>query len=208
MDSLELQMSLPLAHLFQLGDVDLGGGPGRSEELHPPFGFETPEHAERVLFVDDLLGLVAALEVGGGGDVALFLAGLVAGLGLFVHLPAEPGHEADGADHADGVLDKAVVADEAELAIFDVGDAVEGVHEQAVGALVEGERHGVGGEVAAAEVVEDGGGLDDGFAGLGIGDAEGAAQLEPDIAGKTQEERLAGNEFSGYGRAKFLNIFL
>ena len=77
----------------------------------------------------------------------------------------------------DGIFDESVVADQPELAVFDVGYAVEGVHQETVGAVVEREGHGVGGKVAPPEVFENGRRLDRRFAGLGIGDRQSAANL-------------------------------
>src|SRR5712675_170593 len=110
-------------------------------------------------------------------DVPLLLASLVTLLGPLVHLPAEPGHKPCCSNHPGGFFDKAVVAYEPEFAVLNVGHAVEGVHEEAVGAVVERERHGVGGEVPAAEVVEDGRRLEDGFTWLRISDRQSAANL-------------------------------
>src|ERR1700761_2481429 len=141
-------------------------------------------------------------------DVALFFTGLVALLGAGVHLPAEAGHETGGADHPDGIFNEAVVADQAKLTILDVGDAVERIHEEAVGAVVEGERHSIGGEVPAAEIVEDSGWFDDGFAGLGVGDRECAADLNADAARKTDEEGLASFMLPGDSALDFFYIFL
>ena len=68
--------------------------------------------------------------------------------------------EADEAQQARGVVVEAVGADGAELAAADVGQAVHGVEQQAAGGAVEREGDGVAGEVAAAEIVLNGGGGD------------------------------------------------
>jgi hypothetical protein len=104
----------------------LAGGPGGIEVLHPAFGFEGAEGAEGVFLVGDLLELVAAGVGGNLLDEAFGFGVLIAGFGALIHLPAGAGGEADGADHAGGVFDKAVVAGEAEVASLDVGETVEG----------------------------------------------------------------------------------
>ena len=67
----------------------------------------------------------------------------------------------------EGIFDESVVGDEAELAVFNVRDAVERVHQEAVRTFVERDRHGIGGEVPAAEIVEDSRRPGYGLAGLG-----------------------------------------
>src|SRR6202012_1399065 len=113
-----------------------------------------------------------------------------------------------GADHAGGILDEAVVGDQPELAVLDVGNAVERVHQQAVGALVVGDGHGVGGEVAPAQVFENAGGTGDWPAGPGIGNQEGRADLDTDSAGKVEVEALEDLVGSDDFAAGFLQIFL
>src|ERR1700759_2398352 len=141
-------------------------------------------------------------------DVALLFAGLVALLGSLVHLPAQAGHEPGGTNHPGGFFDKSVVADQAQLAVLDVGYPVEGVHQEAVGAVVQRDRHSVGGKVAAAEVVEDRRRLVDGFSGLGVGDRQSAANLHANTTREPHKERLSGFILSSDNAVGFLYIFL
>ena len=82
----------------------------------------------------------------------------------------------------DRIFEEAVVAHQSQDPRFKVGDAVERVHEQTIGALIERERHGVGGEVAAAQVVENASRVIDRLTGLREFLAAGAADLDPHAA--------------------------
>ena len=186
----------------------MAGVQGAIERLHPAFGFEGAEGFERVFLVGDLLELVAAGEGRNLLHQAFGFGVLIASFGALIHFPAGAGGEADGAQHAGGVFDEAVVAGEAQMAGLNVGKAVEGIEQQAPGALVEGDGHGVGGKVAAAQVFEDGRPVVDGLAGLGIFLAAGAGDFDADAAGEPEEEGAGGLVIAPEGAASFLQRFL
>ena len=90
------------------------------------------------------------------------------------------------------------------MASFNVGEAVERIEQEAPGALVEGDGHRVGGEVAAAEVFEDGRPVEDGLAGFGIFLTAGAGDFDADAAGEPEEEGAGGLVIAPEGAASFL----
>ena len=63
MDTLHLQLRLYLAQLLERRHICLGGGPEGSQVRHPTFGFEPLHDAQRVLLMEDFLGLIAALSL-------------------------------------------------------------------------------------------------------------------------------------------------
>ena len=101
-------------------------------------------------------------------DDILCLGILIAGLGARIKVPAETGNIARGANQKCGLFKKAVVRNQAQGARFNVGRSVERIHQQAERALVERDGHGVDGKVAAAQILLNGSGVEDGLARLGI----------------------------------------
>ena len=125
-----------------------------------------------------------------------------------VHLPAQARHDARGANQQGRLFQEAVIRNQAQRPGLDVRGAVHRVHQQTKGALVEGDGHGVDGEVAAAEVFLNGGGMIDGLAGLGILDAVGADQIDANGAGKTQVKGAGNFVLAPHGATEVLNRFL
>src|SRR5579859_1241723 len=92
---------------------------------------------------------------------------------------------------------------------FNVGDTIEGIEKQATGSFIERERHGVDGEVAAAQVLVNGGGGDDGgLAGflelLGTGHADFGAG----VTGERDEDSASVFVDGGDAGAGLFEIFL
>src|ERR1035437_8374749 len=92
---------------------------------------------------------------------------------------------------------------------LDIGHAVEGIEEEAAGSVVQRERHGVDGEVAAAQVIVDSGGRDYGrlarlFKALGARHADFGAG----VARQRNENRPHVRFDRGNFRAGFFQIFL
>ena len=92
---------------------------------------------------------------------------------------------------------------------FDVGDAVERIEEKSAGSFIERERHGVDGEVAAAQIFVNGCRHDDGRL-AGFLKALGArhADFSAGIAGKGEEDRADVFFDGGDFRAGLFEIFL
>src|SRR5208283_1097523 len=105
-------------------------------------------------------------------------------------------------------FEKAVIGSQAEGSSFDVGGPVEGVHQKAEGALIEGDGHGVDRKVAAAQVFLDGGMMKDRLARFGVIHAMGTDDIDPDGAGKTQVEAAGGLIFAPQFAAELLQWFL
>src|SRR5205807_3041323 len=68
--------------------------------------------------------------------------------------------ETDEPQQAAGIVVESVGADSAKLATADLGEPVHRVEQETAGGAGQGEGNGVAGEVAAAEIVLDGGGGD------------------------------------------------
>ena len=207
LNALHLELRLYLAEVLEAVHVDLGRGPVRREDLHPAFRLEAADDPERVFLMHDLFEFIATLKVGERGDVVFLLAGVVALLGFLVHGPAESSHQAGRADHAGGIFNKAVIGGEAKLTVFDVRDAVERVHQKAVGAFVERQSHRAGGKVAAAKVLKNGCRFVDRLTRLRVGDGERGADLHANAAWEAGKKRLSGFQFAGDDDPSFLQVF-
>ncbi len=181
---------------FQFLFVCLGGSPCREEDVHPAFGFERAQDFQAVVLVADLFQLLATVVRGEELDDGLGFGVLVALLGSRIEFPTQPGDVAGGANEKRRLFEESVVRDEAQSARFDVGRAVQRVHQKAVRALVERNGHGVDGEVTAAKVFLDGSGVNYGLAGLGILAAMGAYEVNSDGAGKAKVERMGSLIFA------------
>jgi len=204
---LHQQLDVDAVQLFEGRSIGFGGGPGREELLHPAFGFERLQNLEGVLFVADLFEFIAAQPVRHGRDT-LFAGVVVARPGALVHLPAGAGGETGDADHAGGIFEESVIVDQAQVARLHVGNAVQRIEQQAVGALIEGDGHGVDGEVAAAQVLQHGRPVVNGFAGLGVFLAAGAGDLDADAAGKPEKQGAGFFMLAPEFAAGFLQCFL
>ena len=145
-----LQLGLRFAQLLHLGKIGLRRDPRRGKDLHPALLLQALHHADRVFLVRNLFRLVAAMEGRQRRDVPLFLAGLVPHAGLLFHLPAQPRRVARRPDHPHRTLNKTVVAHQPQFAVLNVGDAVERIHQQPIGSLVQRQRHRIRRKVAAA----------------------------------------------------------
>ena len=134
----------------------------------------------------NLLQFLAAF-VGGEELDHTFIPGIfVAGLGSGIQLPAETRAVADGADQQRRLLQEPVVGNQAKGSGFDVGRAVEGVHQEAEGSFIERDGHGIDCEVTAAQVLLDRSPVIHRLAWLRILHAMGADDIHPHRAGKTQ----------------------
>jgi hypothetical protein len=158
--------------------------------------------------VEDFFQLIGALERIERGNGIFHFRVLVALLGPGFHAPAEPGAEPRGANHARRVFDKTVIGDQAQLAVFEVGHAVQRVHQQPERAFVERDRHGVRRKVAASQIVENRGRFIDRLARPGERHRERRANLEPHAAGKVEEQRFRRLIFADKHAARLLQVLL
>ncbi len=85
---------------------------------------------------------------------------------------------------------------------LDVGDAVERVHQQAKRSLIEGDGHGVDGEVPTTQLVLNGARMIDGIARLGIFHTMGADHVDTHGAGKTEIKAAGVFVFAPDGTAR------
>jgi hypothetical protein len=108
--------------------------------------------------------------------------------GALIELPTEPRYQPRGAEEAGRILDESVVAHQAQLPGFDVRNPVEGIHQQTVRMLVERQGHGIGGEVAAAEIFENRVPVVYRLAGLGVFLPASARNLDCDTDRETEEQ--------------------
>ena len=85
-----------------------------------------------------------------------FAGVFVMGAGALVDGVAQPRLEADQAQHARRIVVERIVVNGAQFLALDVADAVGGIDQQSQRGLVERERDGVDGEVAAAQIFVNG----------------------------------------------------
>ncbi len=140
----------------------------REQVLHPPLMLQPLQHPQRILLVEDLFRLIAALERPHRRDVLLFLARLIPSRGLLFHLPAQPRHEPRRPDHPHRVFDEPIVAHQPQLAVLDIRHAVQRIHQQPIRPIVQRQRHRVRRKVPPPQVVQNAGRLGHhGFPGFG-----------------------------------------
>ncbi len=143
--------------------------------------------------MNDLFDLVSLLVGRDEADHTFGFGVIEAGLGLLFQLPSKPGLQTGGSNKSDRIFEKAVVTDQTKNPRLEVGDPVERIHKQTVGAFIERKRHGVRGKVAAAKVLKNAPGVVDRLARLGELFAAGAADLNPHTAGKAGEKSMRGS---------------
>src|SRR5215472_13647530 len=90
-------------------------------------------------------------------DVLPLLGRVVAGLRAFLERPMKAGGEAGSPNEPRRILEERVVVQNANELGFNVGDAIERIEQEPTRSLVEREGHRVDGEVAAAQVLMNGG---------------------------------------------------
>ncbi len=95
------------------------------------------------------------------------------GEGVGFDLESKPSSVAEGAEDAGGVVLEGALVEDADEARVEVGEAAGRVEDFAALGAVEAEGEGVDGEVAAAQILADGGGFD-GREGTGAGVSLGA----------------------------------
>ena len=142
-------------------------------------------------------------------DVVVFLRGVVARLGTFFQRVMETGRKPGSADQANRIFEERIVVQNAQDLGFDVGDSVEGIEQQSPRAGIERQRHGVDGEVAAAQVLVDGGRRDGRrLARLVVDLRARHVQLGPDIARHQQVKNAQVLVHPLYADASFFQLFL
>ena len=95
-------------------------------------------------------------------DVLAFFGRVVARLRALFERPVEARGKARGANQPRGIFEKRIIVQNADDLGLDVGHAVEGIEQQPARSFIQRERHGVDGEVAAAQVLVNGRGRHNG----------------------------------------------
>ena len=129
-------------------------------------------------------------ECDGCGEVGCRLGGEVE---MVRAVCREAGGVADGTEEAGGVVVETGGVEDADVAVGEVGAAVERVDQGAKFVRSEGDRQRVDGEVAAAQVcVEIGRGDERQRAGVGVGFAAGGDQVDGEAAGQGERGGAEG----------------
>ena len=123
------QLLAGLLQCCESGSIDLRRGPGWEQNLHPAFLFEGLHHSNGVVFVCDLLNLVADCLAGNVLEIVAFFRCVETGLRAFFQCPMEARHQAQRAQHARGFIEKGVILKNAQVLGFEVGHSVEWVHQ-------------------------------------------------------------------------------
>ncbi len=89
-------------------------------------------------------------------DVVAFFGRVVAGLGAFFDRPMKARGKARGADQPRRIFQKRIVVQNADQLGFNIGDAVERIEQQSARTFIQRQRHGVDGEIAAAQIFVNG----------------------------------------------------
>src|SRR5271166_509127 len=113
------------------------------KNLQPAFAFQGTRDVNRVVLMRELLQLVTDGALVYILDVVVLFGGVVAGLGALFEVPMEARGETRGANQPDRLLKKRVVVENAKDLQLDIGDAVEGVEQQAARAGIQRKCHGV-----------------------------------------------------------------
>ena len=148
------------AEPFKLGDagqVDFGAGQHGREKRQQTGLAERPQNVGGVVFGADVFEL---LRQGPRRNGLLHPGVARVGhlhLGALLHREAEAYAESNQAKQPGGIVVKAVRARRAKLVTLDIRQPIHGVEQQPARSLVQRERDGVAGEVAAPEVLLDGG---------------------------------------------------
>ena len=141
-------------------------------------------------------------------DDAFHFGVFVAGLSAGIHIPAETDLVAGGPDHESGFFKESVIRDQAEGTGFDIGGAVERIHEEPERAFIEGDGHRIYGKVAAAQGHPGSCLVVNAFAGLWVFDAVSANQIDADRTRKTKEKAVEIRVFPQIVAPAFSNGFL
>ncbi len=156
--------------------------------VHPPFRFHGGKHSQPVFLMADFFQFVPSVIGRESLDGLVFLGILESRPGALIQFPPQARHQAGGPEQAGRIFDEPVVANQTQLPGFDVGDAIQRIHQQAVRMLVERQGHGIGGEVAAAQILKNRVPVVYGFAGLGVFLAAGARDLDRNPDRETEEQ--------------------
>src|SRR3954462_15344841 len=119
------------------------------------------------------------------------------------------GRKTGGADEARGIFQERIIVEDAYKLSFDIGDAIEGIEEQASRSFIERKSHGVDREIAPPQIFVNGGRHHDGrFASLLEFFGARHADFGARVAGEGEKDGadvLFDGSDSGAG---FLEIFL
>src|ERR1039458_226207 len=181
---------LPGLHqLAQAVRIDFGRSPVRVQDFQELFFLERAHHTQRIVFVRQLPDLVSDRAFRDVLDVLIFSSGVVALLGALLQRPVETSGKAGSPDQTRGILDERIVVQDPQHLGFDIGDAIEGIEQQSARALIQRQRHGIYGEIAAAQIFLNAGGSDDGrLADLLVVFRAGHADFGADVARQYQKQ--------------------
>src|SRR5580704_2901702 len=145
----------------------------RMQNLQPIFSFEGAYYIQRIVFVGQLCDFMADGAACDVIDVFTLFRSVISLLSAFFERPVKAGSEAGGTNQARRIFDERIVMQNSQQLRFYVGYAVERIKQQSTRSLIQRERHGVHGEIAATQILLNTGGsydrrLADLFIGFGV----------------------------------------
>ncbi len=157
MQALAFKLCREFADLVHGSPIAIADRQVRQQHVAPSLGSEVLKNAQRVFFVEDLFEFVPSVGVRQCLDMAFLFAVVVAALGTLLQGPPQTFAEARCTEQQGGLLNESVGGNETKLAILDIRDAIQGIKQQSIGALIQGDSHGIGGEVPPPQVIQDDG---------------------------------------------------
>ncbi len=132
----------------------------------------------------DLLDFVANRTIGDIFEIVILFCCVKTRLRTFFQSPVKARHQAQGPQHARRLFQECVVLENAEVLGFEIGNAVERIHQESARARIQRQSHGIDGEIAPAQVLVDGLEGHLGLSRFGIALRARAGNLRPDVIGK------------------------
>src|SRR5215469_16132397 len=120
--------------------------------LRPALCLDRLQRLESILFVTDLFELIPCQIWRDRFDNSFFLGVLIPNLRAFLELPSRTCLKTNGTKQSGWIFDKSVRTYQPQRACLEVGNAVQRVEEQSIGALVQRHGHGIRRKVSAAQV--------------------------------------------------------
>ena len=101
------------------------------QNFEPAFFFEHANNVQRVILVRQLLELVTDGLVSDVLDVVVLFRGIVPGLSAFLERPMKPSGKSRSANQPGWIFDESIIVQNAQQLGFNIGGAVERIHQQA-----------------------------------------------------------------------------
>ncbi len=147
---------LPRLHQrAQAGSINLGRAPVRIQHLQPALFFIRLQHAQRIVFIRDLLDLVPDPVVADVLDIIIFFSRLEASLCSLFERPMKPRREPRRPDHPRRLFQKRVIVQHPYNFCFDIGSAVKWIHQQPARPFVHRQGHRVHRKIPPPQILNN-----------------------------------------------------